>query len=148
MKLHKKSGPIWIVALLIFCSAIFWGFNRDERNFEISKNLNIYYTLFRELNLFYVDEVDPGDLVKKSMDAMLNSLDPYTTYIPESEVEDFKLMTTGEYAGIGALISKHDDEVIIAEPYEGFPADKAGLKAGDVLIEINGTSVEKRIPKM
>lgn len=144
MKLHKKSGPIWIVALLIFCSAIFWGFNRDERNFEISKNLNIYYTLFRELNLFYVDEVDPGDLVKKSMDAMLNSLDPYTTYIPESEVEDFKLMTTGEYAGIGALISKHDDEVIIAEPYEGFPADKAGLKAGDVLIEINGTSVEKK----
>ena len=96
--------------------------------------------MFRELNLFYVDEIDPGDLVKKSMDAMLKSLDPYTTYISESEIEDFKLMTTGEYAGIGALISKHKDEVIIAEPYEGFPAYKAGLKAGDVMLEINGTS--------
>jgi carboxyl-terminal processing protease len=144
MKLRRKSGAIWLLAVLLFCSAGFWGFNRDERNFEISKNLNIYYTLFRELNLFYVDEIDPGDLVKKSMDSMLSSLDPYTTYIPESEIEDFKLMTTGEYAGIGSLISKHNDEVIIAEPYEGFPAYKAGLKAGDVLLEINGTSVAKK----
>lgn len=144
MKLRKKSGAIWLLAVLLFCSAAFWGFSRDERNFEISKNLNIYYTLFRELNLFYVDEIDPGDLVKKSMDAMLTTLDPYTTYISESEIEDFKLMTTGEYAGIGSLISKHKDEVIIAEPYEGFPAFKAGLKAGDVLLEINGTSVLKK----
>ncbi|WP_372754874.1 S41 family peptidase [Labilibaculum sp.] len=144
MKLQRKSGAIWVLAVLLFCSAAFWGFSRDERNFEISKNLNIYYTLFRELNLFYVDEIDPGDLVKKSMDSMLSSLDPYTTYIPESEIEDFKLMTTGEYAGIGSLISKHKNEVIIAEPYEGFPAYKAGLKAGDVLLEINGTSVAKK----
>jgi len=144
MKLQRKRGAIWMLALLLFCSAAFWGFSRDERNFEISKNLNIYYTLFRELNLFYVDEIDPGDLVKKSMDAMLGSLDPYTTYISESEIEDFKLMTTGEYAGIGALISKHKDEVIIAEPYKGFPAYKAGLKAGDVMLEINGTKVLKK----
>lgn len=144
MTLRRKSGAIWILAVLLFCSAAFWGFSRDERNFEISKNLNIYYTLFRELNLFYVDEIDPGDLVKKSMDAMLTSLDPYTTYISESEIEDFKLMTTGEYAGIGSLISKHGDHVIIAEPYEGFPAHKAGLKAGDIMLEINGTSVVKK----
>ncbi|PXX97005.1 peptidase S41 [Marinifilum breve] len=142
MKLRGKRGAIWMLAILLFCSAAFFGFSRDERNFEISKNLNIYYTMFRELNLFYVDEIDPGDLVKKSMDAMLKTLDPYTTYISESEIEDFKLMTTGEYAGIGALISKHKDEVIIAEPYEGFPAYKAGLKAGDVMLEINGTSVK------
>ncbi|MCT4604087.1 MAG: S41 family peptidase [Marinifilum sp.] len=141
MKLRGKRGAIWMLAVLLFCSAAFWGFSRDERNFEISKSLNIYYTMFRELNLFYVDEIDPGDLVKKSMDAMLKTLDPYTTYISESEIEDFKLMTTGEYAGIGALISKHKDDVIIAEPYEGFPAYKAGLKAGDVMLEINGTSV-------
>ncbi|MGQ1910664.1 S41 family peptidase [Marinifilum sp. RC60d5] len=141
MKLQGKRGAVWMLALLLFCSAAFWGFSRDERNFEISKNLNIYYTLFRELNLFYVDEIDPGDLVKKSMDAMLKTLDPYTTYISESEIEDFKLMTTGEYAGIGALISKQKDNVIIAEPYEGFPAFKAGLKAGDIMLEINGTKV-------
>jgi len=144
MKLQRKTGAIWAIAILLFCSAAFWGFSRDERNFEISKNLNIYYTLFRELNLFYVDEIDPGDLVKKSMDAMLSSLDPYTTYIPEAEIEDFKLMTTGQYAGIGALISKHNKEIIIAEPYEGFPAFKAGLKAGDVLLEINGTKITNK----
>ncbi|WP_421921084.1 S41 family peptidase [Marinifilum sp.] len=144
MKLRGKRGAIWMLAILLFCSAAFFGFSRDERNFEISKNLNIYYTMFRELNLFYVDEIDPGDLVKKSMDAMLKTLDPYTTYISESEIEDFKLMTTGEYAGIGALISKHKDEVIIAEPYEGFPAYKAGLKAGDVMLEINGTPTKDK----
>ncbi|WP_054715031.1 S41 family peptidase [Marinifilum fragile] len=144
MKLRGKRGAIWMLAILLFCSAAFFGFSRDERNFEISKNLNIYYTMFRELNLFYVDEIDPGDLVKKSMDAMLKTLDPYTTYISESEIEDFKLMTTGEYAGIGALISKHKGEVIIAEPYEGFPAYTSGLKAGDVMLEINGTSVKDK----
>lgn len=100
--------------------------------------------MFRELNLFYVDEINPEDLVKKSMDAMLKSLDPYTTYIPESEIEDFKLMTTGEYAGIGAVISKHKDEIVIAEPYEGFPAHKAGLKAGDIMLEINGISTSNK----
>lgn len=133
-----------ILAALLLSSALFWGFNRDEKNFEISKNLNIYHTLFRELNMFYVDEIDSGDLIKKSMDAMLSSLDPYTTYIPESEMEDFKLMTTGEYAGIGSLISKHGDNVVVAEPYKDLPADKAGLKAGDVFVEINGIKINKK----
>ena len=92
--------------------------------------------------MFYVDEIDAGDLIKKSMDAMLASLDPYTTYIPESEMEDFKLMTTGEYAGIGSLISQHGDDIMIAEPYKDLPADKAGLKAGDVFVEINGIKIK------
>lgn len=144
MKVFKKKGILIILAALLFSSAVFYGFNRDEKNFEISKNLNIYHTLFRELNMFYVDEIDSGDLIKKSMDAMLSSLDPYTTYIPESEMEDFKLMTTGEYAGIGSLISKHGDDIIVAEPYKDLPADKAGLKAGDVFVEINGIKINKK----
>ncbi|MGZ2369132.1 S41 family peptidase [Ancylomarina sp. YFZ004] len=144
MKVFKKKGILILLAALLFSSAVFYGFNRDEKNFEISKNLNIYHTLFRELNMFYVDEIDSGDLIKKSMDAMLSSLDPYTTYIPESEMEDFKLMTTGEYAGIGSLISKHGDDIIVAEPYKDLPADKAGLKAGDVFVEINGIKINKK----
>lgn len=114
----------------------------DERNFEISKHLNIYAALFRDANLFYVDEFDPGDLVTTSIKSMLRSLDPYTVYYPESEVEDVKLMTTGEYAGIGAVISKKGDQVIIREPYKNFPADKAGLLPGDIILAIDGNSVE------
>jgi len=144
MKAFKKRGILIALGALLLCSGVFFGFDRDDKNFEISKNLNIYHTLFRELNMFYVDEIDSGDLIKKSMDAMLSSLDPYTTFIPESEMEDFKLMTTGEYAGIGSLISKHGDDVIVAEPYRGLPADKAGLRAGDVFVEINGIKVDKK----
>ena len=113
-----------------------------DNYFEISKNLDIFTTLYRELNVFYVDETDPGDLMKKAIDSMLESLDPYTTYIPESEIEDFRFMTTGQYGGIGAIISKRDEYVIISEPYEGFPAHKAGLIAGDKLLEINHNSVK------
>ena len=84
----------------------------DDKSFEISKQLNIYATLFRDVNMFYVDEVNPGDLVTTGIKAMLKSLDPYTVYYPESEMEDVKLMTTGEYAGIGSVISKKGDQVI------------------------------------
>lgn len=114
----------------------------DDRNFEISKQLNIYASLFREANMFYVDEVDPGDLVTTSVHAMLKSLDPYTVFYPESNMEDVKLMTTGEYAGIGAIISKKGENVIIREPYKGFPADKAGLLPGDIILSIDGNSIK------
>lgn len=110
--------------------------------FEISKNLDIFITLFKELNLYYVDETQPGDLVEKGIDGMLESLDPYTTFIPESDIEDYRFMTTGQYGGIGALIRKKDSLVIVAEPYEDFPAMKAGLIAGDVILEVNGKSTE------
>lgn len=124
--------------LIVVLAAGFFSFTRDEKNFEIAKNLDIYHTLFRELNIFYVDEINPTKLVKTSIDQMLNSLDPYTNYISEDQIEDFKFMTTGEYAGIGALISKHGDKIVIAEPYEGFPAQKFGIKAGDVILEVEG----------
>ena len=142
MQTFSKNKIIIALSALLLCTSVFYGFNRDKQNFEISKNLNIYHTLFRELNLFYVDDIDPGDLIKKSMDAMLQSLDPYTTFIPESDMESFKLMTTGEYAGIGALISKHGDDIMVAEPYENLPADKAGLRAGDIFVEINGVKIK------
>ncbi len=122
-----------------------WGalsLKSDDQNFEISKQLNIYASLFREANLFYVDEVNPGDLVTTSIKAMLKSLDPYTVFYPEADMEDVKLMTTGEYAGIGAVISKKGDNVIIREPYKGFPADKAGLLPGDIILAIDGNSIK------
>ncbi|MBP9152872.1 MAG: S41 family peptidase [Flavobacteriales bacterium] len=108
--------------------------------FEISKNLDIFITLFKELNLYYVDETQPGNLVEKGIDGMLESLDPYTTYIPETDIEDYRFMTTGQYGGIGALIRTKDSLVVVAEPYEGSPALKAGLLAGDEILEVNGKS--------
>ena len=128
-KLMNRKSVKWSVSIILVLtlSVGLVGFNSDKRNFEIVKNLDIFYTLFRELNSYYVDDTDPAKLIKTSIDDMLKSLDPYTTYIQESDMDDFKFMTTGEYAGIGALISKQDEYVIIAEPYEGFPAQKAGL---------------------
>ena len=110
--------------------------------FEIAKNLEIFTDLYKELNTYYVDETDPGKLIKSAMDEMLQTLDPYTNYIPESEVEDFQFMTTGQYGGIGAMITKRDEYVYISEPYEGFPAQKSGLMAGDKILEVNNISVK------
>ena len=84
--------------------------------FEIAKNLEIFTDLYKELNTYYVDETDPGKLIKSAMDEMLQTLDPYTNYIPESEIEDFQFMTTGQYGGIGAMITKRDEYVYISEP--------------------------------
>ena len=138
MKLSRtKKAGIVIIGICVFAISLY-SFKQDDKNFQIAKNLDIYYTLFRELNLFYVDDVEPNKLVKTSIDKMLESLDPYTNFISEDDVEDFRFMTTGEYAGIGALISKQKGKIVIAEPYEGFPAQKSGLKAGDVLLEVAG----------
>jgi len=137
MKIKKYLG---LFAIVLISGIALFGFTNDQKNFEIAKNLDIYYSLFRELNAFYVDDINPNKLVKTSIDKMLESLDPYTNYISEEDVEDFRFMTTGEYAGIGALISKQNKNIIIAEPYEGFPAQKAGLKAGDIILEVEGKS--------
>ena len=133
---------IKILLIAVFFSTVLIGQNNN--NFELSKNLEIYADIMRKLNLQYADEIKPGELSKTSIDAMLNQLDPYTVYVPESKLEDFELMTKGEYGGIGALIQKQDEYVVITEPYEGFPAQKSGLKAGDRIVEIDGESAVGR----
>jgi len=142
MKEKIKKIKIWLISVIIVLTTVTLVSFDDDVNFEIAKNLDIYYTLFRELNLYYVDETKPGDLIKKSIDAMLNSLDPYTNYIPESQMEDFKFMTTGQYGGVGALIRKDTNYIVITEPYEGFPAQKNDLRAGDIILEVDGKSIK------
>ncbi|MFN5629583.1 MAG: S41 family peptidase [Bacteroidota bacterium] len=118
-----KKIKITLVAIAISAS-LFTAYSFTDSYFEISKNLDIFATLFREVNTYYVDETKPGDMMKKAIDSMLDDLDPYTNYIPESELEDYKYMTTGQYGGIGSLIRKKGDYIAISEPYEGFPAQK------------------------
>jgi carboxyl-terminal processing protease len=110
--------------------------------FEINKQLDIFTNIFKEINLYYVDETQPQDLMETAINAMLRSLDPYTNYIRETDVEDFRIQTTGQYGGIGATIRRRDGKIMIAMPYKDFPADRAGLKAGDIILKINDDSVE------
>lgn len=110
----------------------------DKAAFDLSKNLTVYYNILKELNLLYVDSVDNAKLINKGVESMLGELDPYTVYISEEDMDDFKTQTTGEYGGIGALVGKRGDYVIISEVYEGFPADKAGLRAGDKVLSLEG----------
>ncbi|NCD43145.1 MAG: PDZ domain-containing protein, partial [Bacteroidia bacterium] len=118
--------------------------SQNSNAFEIAKNLEIYADVFRQLNNNYVDEIKPGELSKAAIDALLKTLDPYTVYKSESEIEDFRFMTTGQYGGIGALIQQQGEYVVISEPYKGFPADKAGLKAGDKIASIDGHPTKNR----
>ncbi len=131
------------VFLLLFTTIIFNVKAQERSNdFEIIKNLDIFTELYKQLDIHYVDPVSPGQLMKTSIDAMLEGLDPFTNYIPESDIEDFQLMTTGQYGGIGALIHRQGDYVVISEPYEGFPAHKSGLVAGDKILEVDGRSAK------
>jgi len=114
----------------------------SDRSFELTKNLEIFSRLYQTLYMNYVDDVDPGATMKKAIDAMLSSLDPYTVYYPESDMEDVKLQLLGQYGGIGSLIHQEGDKIYISEPYKDLPADKAGLKAGDRILAVNGESTK------
>ncbi|HEY9048954.1 MAG TPA: S41 family peptidase [Ohtaekwangia sp.] len=115
-----------------------------EKYFDIAKSLDIFATLFKEINAYYVDEVEPQKLIRKGIDGMLESLDPYTDYIPEDEIESFRISTTGQYGGIGALIGIVNKKTVITFPYKNFPAYRSGLRVGDELIAVDGKNIQGR----
>ena len=152
---NMRSGRLIIILSLLIFGGVCTGFFalQETRDFRIAKNLDIFFSLFRELNTFYVDEINPDKVIKTSIDDMLKSLDPYTVYYPESEADEFTFMTTGKYGGIGSLVRGGGDYVTISEVYKGFPADLAGIKAGDLLkkvdgVSLKGTSTEKVSDKL
>ncbi len=128
----KKHWVIPVIAVLFL--VVGSSFKRDF--FEIAKQIEIFTTLFKELNMNYVDETNPGELMDSAIKNMLDELDPYTKFLNEQDVEEYKINNAGEYSGIGALVRSYNDKLLIVEPYEGYPADKAGLKAGDEIIKI------------
>ncbi|WP_426094182.1 S41 family peptidase [Flavobacterium sp. DSR2-3-3] len=132
MNFFKKKFIIPVVA----SAFLFVGTSFKDDFFEIAKQIEIFTTLFKELNRNYVDETNPGELMDKAIKGMLANLDPYTVYFNEQDVVRFKINNTGEYTGIGALLTRKEDKLIVKEPYKDFPADKAGLKAGDEIIQV------------
>ena len=140
---HLRKVWVWVLAVPCVCVALM-SFKGDERNFVISKYLDIFHTVFRELDMMYVDTLDVADAIETGIHAMLSDLDPYTVYYPEEEDEDLKMMLTGKYAGVGAVIRYHQryDRVVVVEPYEGMPALEAGLRAGDILLAIDGEDLK------
>jgi len=135
---------IFYISLFLFCLSLSVSAATpvDERSFRISKNLTIFNSVFRELDMNYVDTLNYDKMLKSTIDNMLEKLDPYTVYMPEEETDDLTFMTTGEYAGIGAMIMKKDKYVVVSEPYEGMPAQRNGVRAGDVILEVDGAKME------
>lgn len=132
--------PVAVVAVVISLGFLMGG--QENKDFKLTKNLDIYFSLFRELNAFYVDEIDPEKLVTRSINSMLATLDPYTVYYSEEETGDLDFMTTGKYGGFGSLIRKSGDYIIVTNVYKGFPADRNGIRPGDLMISIDGTSLK------
>lgn len=142
MSLKKNRLRFFSIISLLFVVILLTTSISNNKDFKIVKNLDIFYNLFRELNYWYVDDINPEELVVEGIDVMLKSLDPYNDYIPKEEDKDFKFMTTGKYGGIGSIISKRNDSTaIISEPYYNRPAHKAGLKPGDILLMVDSSSV-------
>lgn len=144
-----KSGIKKAAVILLLCGlsiGLFSYTTKDpgSRYFDIVRNLDIFATLYKEVNTYYVDEVDPNDLMRTGIEAMLESLDPYTVYIPEDEIEDFRTMTTGQYGGIGAVIGQRRGVNTVLMPYKGFPAFEQGLRIGDVISKIDGIDVKNK----
>ena len=140
--LNRQNG---IIAVIVLIAVAFFGFKKgDDRNFQIPKNLDIFNAIVKELDMFYVDTIDPNKTIREGIDNMLYSLDPYTVYYPENDQDELEMMVKGSYGGIGSLIRYNPklQYTVIAEPYEGMPAAESGLKAGDILLEIDGKDLK------
>ncbi len=137
MKHYKK-----VILGGLLAVGIFSAYKASDEYFEVSKNLDIFASVYKEVNISYVDDVEPGSLIKTAIDAMLKSLDPYTNYYSESQTEDYRFQVTGEYGGIGATIRQRGEYIVIDDPYEGYPAQQADLRAGDKILEVDGKSAK------
>ncbi len=140
--MRKKALYLFFAALV----SLFVAFNSpDDHYFEVMKNLEIFGALFKEVNTYYVDEVSPNELMNEGINSMLNSLDPYTNYIPEDQIEDYRIMTTGQYAGIGIeTVTREDGKTLITMPMKGFVGEKSGLLIGDQILKIDGNEVANK----
>jgi carboxyl-terminal processing protease len=140
-----NRNRILLAGAFLIAATVTLGFlmgGQESKDFKLTKNIDIYISLMRELNAFYVDEIDPEKLVNRSINGMLSSLDPYTSFYPEEETGDLDFMTTGKYGGFGSLIRKSGDYIQVTNVYQGFPADRAGIRAGDLMLSIDGISLK------
>jgi carboxyl-terminal processing protease len=140
----KRAGfwkPFLMGATVVGGLSLFIQAKPADSYFELSKNMEVFSNIFKELNTYYVDPIEPGKLTKIGIDAMLNDLDPYTNYITESDIEDYEFMTTGKYGGIGASLRKKEKETYIGDIYENSPAQKGGLHSGDKIVSIDGKNI-------
>ena len=138
-KSHIKVAAFGIMLIIISVGLLSFS---ESRDFKLVKNLEVFSNLFRELNYYYVDDPNPEKLIQTGINAMLKTLDPYTVYISEEDLDDFKFTTTGHYGGVGSLIRKKGDYILITDVYQGFPADKSGLKTGDLIVSVGGISIK------
>src|SRR5690606_32324120 len=142
--MNRRNKITLLLASLTVVLVLLFSFNpKNDKLFSIAKNLDIFASLVRELDSYYVDEIDPDELVSVGINAMLEELDPYTEYIPEENSDEFRMMTTGEYGGVGALIGNRTGINMILMPYKGFPAQVGGLRIGDAILKIDSTDVVK-----
>ena len=139
----KRPVVLWLSALLVLGGVVAFQ-TKNDRLFAIAKSIDIFASLIRELDTYYVDQIDPEQLLTVGIQAMLEELDPYTEYIPEEESDDFRMLTTGEYAGVGALIGNRGEWNIVIMPYTGFPAQNGGIRIGDLLLKVDSISVLKK----
>ena len=139
----KRPVVLWLAALLVLGGVVAFQ-TKNDRLFAIAKSIDIFASLIRELDTYYVDQIDPEQLLTVGIQAMLEELDPYTEFIPEEESDDFRMLTTGEYAGVGALIGNRGEGNIVLMPYTGFPAQNAGIRIGDLLLKVDSVAVQKK----